>query len=147
SRFSPPARSPDDRRHLVSRGGRREGSLADWPGRPGSFRLLTGALGAAAASLTRRSSQAMSQKTFVIGVGMTKFDNPGSKEGDYPDWAREAGSKALADAGIAYELVEQAFAGYCYGDSTYGQRAIYGLGLTRHPAVKRNHKWSTRSRC
>lgn len=52
----------------------------------------------------------MSQKTFVIGVGMTKFDKPGSKEGDYPDWAREAGTKALADAGIAYELVEQAFA-------------------------------------
>ncbi|HEY7830437.1 MAG TPA: hypothetical protein VIC06_07725 [Solirubrobacteraceae bacterium] len=32
----------------------------------------------------------MSQKTFVIGVGMTKFDKPGSKEGDYSDWAYEA---------------------------------------------------------
>ena len=29
----------------------------------------------------------MSNRTFVIGVGMTKFDKPGSKEGDYPDWA------------------------------------------------------------
>ena len=42
-------------------------------------------------------------KTYVIGVGMTKFDKPGTKEGDYPDWAKEAGEKALADAGIAYE--------------------------------------------
>ena len=41
----------------------------------------------------------MSARTFVIGVGMTKFDKPGTKEGDYPDWAKEAGEKALADAG------------------------------------------------
>ena len=60
----------------------------------------------------------MSNRTFVIGVGMTKFDKPGAKEGDYPDWAREAGSKALEDAGIAYDLVEQAYVGYCYGEST-----------------------------
>ncbi len=39
-------------------------------------------------------------RTFVIGVGMTKFDKPGTKDGDYPDWAKEAGEKALADAGI-----------------------------------------------
>ena len=69
----------------------------------------------------------MSNRTFVIGVGMTKFDKPGSKEGDYPDWAKEAGEKALADAGIPYDTVEQAYAGYCYGDSTYGQRAVYQL--------------------
>ena len=41
----------------------------------------------------------MSARTYVIGVGMTKFDKPGTKEGDYPDWAKEAGEKALADAG------------------------------------------------
>lgn len=87
----------------------------------------------------------MTQKTFVVGVGMTKFDKPGSKEGDYPDWAREAGSKALADAGIAYDLVEQAFAGYCYGDSTYGQRAVYGLGLTGIPVLNVNNNCSTGS--
>jgi len=84
-------------------------------------------------------------RTFVIGVGMTKFDKPGSKEGDYPDWAREAGEKALADAGIGYEQVEQAFAGYCYGDSTYGQRALYGLGLSGIPVVNVNNNCSTGS--
>jgi acetyl-CoA acyltransferase len=87
----------------------------------------------------------LSNRTFVIGVGMTKFEKPGTKEGDYPDWAVEAGEKALADAGISYEDVEQAYAGYCYGDSTYGQRALYGLGLTGIPVVNVNNNCSTGS--
>ena len=87
----------------------------------------------------------MSNRTFVIGVGMTKFDKPGTKEGDYPDWAEEAGKKALADAGIEYDKIEQAYAGYCYGDSTYGQRAVYGLGLTGIPVVNVNNNCSTGS--
>jgi acetyl-CoA acyltransferase len=84
-------------------------------------------------------------RTFVIGVGMTKFEKPGTKQGDYPDWAQEAGSKALADAGVSYEQVEQAYVGYCYGDSTAGQRAIYGLGLTGIPVVNVNNNCSTGS--
>ncbi len=87
----------------------------------------------------------MSNRTFVIGVGMSKFDKPGTKDGDYPEWVLEAGSRALADAGIPYERVEQAYAGYCYGDSTYGQRAIYGLGLTGIPVVNVNNNCSTGS--
>jgi len=87
----------------------------------------------------------MSNRTFVIGVGMTKFDKPGTKEGDYPDWAIEAGGKALADAGISYEEIEQAYAAYCYGDSTAGQRAVYGLGLTGIPVVNVNNNCSTGS--
>jgi sterol carrier protein 2 len=87
----------------------------------------------------------MSNRTYVIGVGMTKFDKPGTKEGDYPDWAKEAGEKALADAGVAYGQIEQAFAGYCYGDSTAGQRAVYGLGLTGIPVVNVNNNCSTGS--
>ena len=66
---------------------------------------------------------------FVVGVGMTKFEKPGSRDWDYPDMAKESGTNALADAGIDYAAVEQAAVGYCYGDSTAGQRAIYGLGL------------------
>ena len=87
----------------------------------------------------------MSNRTYVIGVGMTKFEKPGTKDGDYPDWAKEAGEKALADAGIPYTDVEQAYAGYCYGDSTYGQRALYGLGLTGIPIVNVNNNCSTGS--
>ena len=84
-------------------------------------------------------------RTFVIGVGMTKFEKPGTKAGDYPDWAKAAGEAALADAGVSYEDVEQAFVGYCYGDSTAGQRAIYGLGLTGVPVVNVNNNCSTGS--
>ena len=65
--------------------------------------------------------------------------------GRLPGLAKEAGTKALADAGIPYEDVEEAFAGYCYGDSTYGQRAIYQLGLTGIPVVNVNNNCSTGS--
>jgi acetyl-CoA acetyltransferase len=87
----------------------------------------------------------MSNRTFVIGVGMTKFEKPGAREWDYPDMAREAGTKALEDAGIPYDRVEQAFVGYCYGESTSGQRAVYGLGLTGIPVVNVNNNCSTGS--
>jgi acetyl-CoA acetyltransferase len=91
------------------------------------------------------SANGAGNRTFVIGVGMTKFDKPGTKEGDYPDWAAEAGEKALADAGVPYDTVEQAYAGYCYGDSTCGQRAVYGLGLTGIPVLNVNNNCSTGS--
>ena len=45
----------------------------------------------------------MPNRVYVVGVGMTKFEKPGSREGwDYPDMARESGTKALADAGVDY---------------------------------------------
>ncbi len=48
----------------------------------------------------------MPNKVFVVGVGMTKFEKPGRREGwDYPDMARESGTKALEDAGIDYSEV------------------------------------------
>jgi len=87
----------------------------------------------------------MGRKVFVVGVGMTKFEKPGSREWDYPDMAREAGQKALADAGIDYGLVEQAAVGYCYGDSTAGQRGLYELGLSGIPAVNVNNNCATGS--
>ena len=87
----------------------------------------------------------MGRKVFVVGVGMTKFEKPFSKEWDYPDMAKEAGQKALADAGIAYEEIEQACVGYCFGDSTSGQRAIYGLGLTGIPIYNVNNNCATGS--
>ncbi len=87
----------------------------------------------------------MNNKTYVIGVGMTKFDKPGTKDGDYPDWAKEAGQKALADAGVPYDAIEQVYAGYVYGDSSYGQRAVYELGLTGIPVLNVNNNCSTGS--
>lgn len=87
----------------------------------------------------------MGSKVFVVGVGMTKFEKPGRREWDYPDMAEEAGKQALADAGVPYEEIEHAFVGYCYGDSTCGQRAVYGLGLTGIPIYNVNNNCSTGS--
>jgi acetyl-CoA acyltransferase len=87
----------------------------------------------------------MRNRVFVIGVGMTPFAKPGTKGGDYPDWAQEAAERALADAGIAYDEIETAYVGYCYGESTAGQRALYGLGLTGIPVINVNNNCSTGS--
>jgi len=86
------------------------------------------------------------QKVYVIGVGMTKFEKPGRRENfDYPDMAKEAGLKALADSGVSYRDVEQVVCGYCYGDTTCGQRAVYQLGLTGVPVYNVNNACSTGS--
>ena len=55
----------------------------------------------------------MSNRTYIVGVGMTPFAKPGPKEGDYPDWAREAGTAALGGGGRADEQGEQANRGDC----------------------------------
>ena len=88
----------------------------------------------------------MANKVYVVGVGMTKFEKPGRREGwDYPDMARESGTNALADAGIDYREIEQGFVGFCSGDSTSGQRALYELGMTGIPIVNVNNNCSTGS--
>jgi acetyl-CoA acetyltransferase len=87
----------------------------------------------------------MGRKVYVVGVGMTKFEKPGSRAWDYPDMAKEAGTKALEDAAIPYAEVEQAVVGYVYGESTCGQRAVYQLGLTGVPVYNVNNNCSTGS--
>ncbi|WP_433757141.1 lipid-transfer protein [Nocardia sp. CA-135398] len=93
----------------------------------------------------------MANKVYVVGVGMTKFEKPGRRKNedgsawDYPDMARESGTKALADAGTDYREVEQAYVGYVYGESTSGQRAVYELGMTGIPVVNVNNNCSTGS--
>jgi acetyl-CoA acyltransferase len=76
---------------------------------------------------------------------MTKFEKPGKRQWGYPDMVKEAGTKALLDAGISYSLIEQAYVGYVYGDSTSGQRAVYELGLTGIPIINVNNNCSTGS--
>ncbi len=88
----------------------------------------------------------MPNKVFVVGVGMTKFEKPGRREGwDYPQMAKESGTKALEDAGIDYTEVQQGYVGYVAGDSTSGQRALYELGMTGIPIVNVNNNCSTGS--
>jgi len=86
----------------------------------------------------------MSKRVNVIGVGMVKFAKPGASE-EYNVMASKAARAALEDAKVKYEDVEQAFAGYVYGDSTCGQRAVYDVGLTGIPVFNVNNNCSTGS--
>src|SRR6187549_2020901 len=86
----------------------------------------------------------MPRKVNVIGVGMVPFQKPGKSE-EYHVMAEKAGKAALADAKVPFNEVQQAFAGYVYGDSTCGQRAIYQLGQTGIPVFNVNNNCSTGS--
>lgn len=86
----------------------------------------------------------MAQRINVIGVGMVPFAKPG-KSDPYNVMAAAAAKAALADAGIPYGDVQQAYAGYVYGDSTCGQRAIYDVGLSGIPVFNVNNNCSTGS--
>ncbi|TQN67223.1 Non-specific lipid-transfer protein [Colletotrichum shisoi] len=81
---------------------------------------------------------------YVLGVGMTKFIKPRGKV-DYTELGFEAGVKAMLDAQINYDDVEQGVACYCYGDSTCGQRVFYQFGMTGIPIYNVNNNCSTGS--
>jgi sterol carrier protein 2 len=85
----------------------------------------------------------LARNVVVAGVGMTKFHKPGVM--DYPALTKEAGEQALADAGIGYDQVQQAYVGYVFGDSTCGQRAVYQLGMTGIPVINVNNNCATGS--
>ena len=86
----------------------------------------------------------MANNVIVAGVGMIPFAKPGASA-PYSEMGAAAGRLAIADAGISYDAVQQAYAGYVYADSTAGQRAIYPLGLTGIPIVNVNNNCSTGS--
>jgi sterol carrier protein 2 len=86
----------------------------------------------------------MTQQILVAGVGMIPFAKPGASA-SYFEMGAAAIRLALADAGIGYEQVQQAYAGYVYGDSTSGQRALYEVGMTGIPIVNVNNNCSTGS--
>ncbi|TFW26563.1 lipid-transfer protein [Massilia arenosa] len=86
----------------------------------------------------------MSRKVFVAGVGMIPFAKPGSSA-PYDEMGAHAARQALQDAGVPYDNVEQAYAGYVYGDSTSGQKALYKVGMTGIPIVNVNNNCSTGS--
>ena len=86
----------------------------------------------------------MNTPVYVSGVGMIPFAKPG-KHAPYHQMAASATAAALADAGIGYDQIEQAYVGYVYGDSTAGQRALYEVGMTGIPIVNVNNNCSTGS--
>ena len=83
-------------------------------------------------------------RAFVAGVGMIPFTKPGASE-PYHAMGAAAGRLGLQDAGVGYDSIQQVYAGYVYGDSTSGQRAVYALGMTGIPIVNVNNNCSTGS--
>lgn len=86
----------------------------------------------------------MTQNVFVAGVGMIPFKKPGTSL-HYDQMAAEAIRMALEDAGIAYTDVQQAYAGYVYGDSTCGQKGLYRAGMTGIPVFNVNNNCASGS--
>ena len=86
----------------------------------------------------------MSQKPYVAGVGMIPFVKPGTS-GTYIEMGSQAIRLALQDAGLDYNLVQQAYAGYVYGDSTSGQAALYEVGMSGIPVINVNNNCATGS--
>jgi acetyl-CoA acetyltransferase len=86
----------------------------------------------------------MTRKVEVAGVGMIPFVKPGTS-GTYAQMGQQAAMLALDDAGIDYGLVQQAYAGFVYGDSTSGQAALYPIGMSGIPIVNVNNNCSTGS--
>lgn len=80
----------------------------------------------------------------IAGVGMIKFTKPGQQE-PYRVMASKAIKLALRDADINYNLIQQAYASYIYGDSTCGQHALYDVGMTGIPVVNVNNNCSSGS--
>ncbi|MEJ6590915.1 MAG: lipid-transfer protein [SAR86 cluster bacterium] len=83
-------------------------------------------------------------KVKVAGVGMIPFTKPGQSE-DYATMGEKAARIAIEDAGISYSEIGQVYVGYVYGDSTAGQAAVYGLGMTGVPVFNVNNNCATGS--
>ncbi len=86
----------------------------------------------------------MAKQVVVAGVGMVPFSKPGAGP-DYSVMGPEAVRAALADAGLDYSDIGQAYAGYVYGDSCSGQRVLYAVGMSGVPIVNVNNNCSTGS--
>lgn len=86
----------------------------------------------------------MADRVDIAGVGMTPFHKPG-KGPDYIAMATSALSDALADSGLNYRDIQQAYVGYVYGDSTAGQAALYPTDLTGIPIINVNNNCATGS--
>lgn len=80
----------------------------------------------------------MAERAWIAGVGMVKFTKPGAHEG-YEVMGSNAARTALKDAGLDYADIQEAYAGFAFGSSCSGQRAIYDVGMTGIPVFNVNN--------
>lgn len=81
---------------------------------------------------------------YVAGVDMVKFVKPGQQK-SYREMASAAILGAIQQAGIDSSLIEQAYGGYIYGDSTCAQHAVYDAFMTGIPVINVNNNCSSGS--
>lgn len=81
---------------------------------------------------------------YVAGVDMVKFVKPGQQK-SYREMASSAILGAISEAGIDSSLIEQAYGGYIYGDSTCAQHAVYDAFMTGIPVINVNNNCSSGS--
>jgi len=81
---------------------------------------------------------------YVAGVDMVKFVKPGQQK-SYREMASAAIRGAIEEAGIDSALIEQAYGGYIYGDSTCAQHAVYDAFMTGIPVINVNNNCSSGS--
>ena len=86
----------------------------------------------------------MSNDVYVAGVGMIPFAKPGAGD-PYHVMGARAIRAALDDAGLGYDKIQQVYAGYVFGDSCCGQRAVYDVGMSGVPVINVNNNCSTGS--
>lgn len=80
----------------------------------------------------------MAGNIVIAGVGMVPFAKPGQSQ-PQDLMGAAAIQAALADAGIDYGHVQQAHAGYVFGDSCSGQGAFYRVGMSGIPTTNVNN--------
>jgi sterol carrier protein 2 len=86
----------------------------------------------------------MMNKVLVAGVDMVKFAKPGQQK-PFREMASTAIKGAVEEAGIDPSLIEQAYGGYIYGDSTCAQHAFYDAFMTGIPVINVNNNCSSGS--
>jgi len=87
---------------------------------------------------------ARQDQAVIAGVGMIPFAKPGSSD-SYDAMGAAAIDSALKDAGLGFEKLQQAYAGYVYGDTVCGQKAIYRAGMTGIPVINVTNACATGS--
>jgi acetyl-CoA acetyltransferase len=76
---------------------------------------------------------------------MIPFTKPGASEAYPADGRRPPRAWRWPMPASTTRWIEQAYVGYVFGDSTAGQAAVYGVGLTGIPVINVNNNCSTGS--
>lgn len=84
------------------------------------------------------------ERVIVAGVGMVPFKKPGQSD-SYDVMGANAVKAALADAGVGYADIQQAYAGYVHADSCAGQTTLYHVGISGIPIYNVNNNCSSGS--